>query len=68
MNIDRSLMTGSTTLLVLSLLREGEKYGYEIVFIDTTGWLPADHPLHPTRWGHQTVADNLIPILRKYMD
>ena len=45
-----------------------EKYGYEIVFIDTTGWLPADHPLHPTRWGHQTVADNLIPILRKYMD
>ena len=31
MNIERSLMTGSTTLLVLSLLREGEKYGYEMI-------------------------------------
>ena len=30
MKIDRSLMTGSTTLLVLSLLRNGEMYGYEM--------------------------------------
>ena len=30
MKIDRSLMAGSTTLLVLSLLTDGEKYGYEM--------------------------------------
>ncbi len=31
MKIDKSLMSGSTTLLVLSLLSEGEKYGYEMI-------------------------------------
>ena len=31
MEIDKSLMTGSTTLLVLSLLRGGENYGYGII-------------------------------------
>ncbi|MBE5784537.1 MAG: PadR family transcriptional regulator [Clostridiales bacterium] len=31
MQIDKSLMAGSTTLLILSLLREGEKYGYEMI-------------------------------------
>ncbi len=31
MKIDKSLMTGSTTLLVLSLLDRGEMYGYEII-------------------------------------
>ncbi len=31
MPIDKSLMAGSTALLVLSLLREGEKYGYEMI-------------------------------------
>lgn len=31
MQIDRALMAGSTTMLVLSLLREGEKYGYEMI-------------------------------------
>ena len=30
MKIDKALMTGSTTLLVLSLLQDGEKYGYEM--------------------------------------
>ena len=28
--IDKSLIAGSTTLLVLSLLQDGEKYGYEM--------------------------------------
>lgn len=31
MQIDKSLMSGSTTLLVLSLLSQGEKYGYEMI-------------------------------------
>ena len=31
MQIDKSLMAGSTTLLVLSLLSEGEKYGYQMI-------------------------------------
>ena len=30
MQIDKSLMAGSTTLLVLSLLSDGEKYGYQL--------------------------------------
>ena len=31
MKIDKSLMTGSTTLLVLSLLGREEMYGYQII-------------------------------------
>ncbi|MGN1002169.1 MAG: PadR family transcriptional regulator [Oscillospiraceae bacterium] len=31
MKIDKSLLSGSTTLLVLKLLSEGEKYGYEMI-------------------------------------
>ena len=31
MKIDKSLLSGSTTLLVLSLLAEGEKYGYQMI-------------------------------------
>ena len=31
MKIDKTLMSGSTTLLILSLLASGEMYGYEII-------------------------------------
>lgn len=31
MKIDKSLITGSTTMLVLSLLNNGDKYGYEMI-------------------------------------
>lgn len=31
MRIDKTLMSGSTTLLILSLLSGGEMYGYEII-------------------------------------
>jgi len=31
MKIDRSLLSGSTTLLVLKMLSEGEMYGYEMI-------------------------------------
>ena len=31
MKIERSLLSGSTPMLILSLLRDGDKYGYEMV-------------------------------------
>ena len=31
MKIDKTLMSGSTALLVLSMLKDGEMYGYEII-------------------------------------
>lgn len=31
MKIDKSLITGSTTMLVLTLLKNGDKYGYEMI-------------------------------------
>ena len=31
MKADKSLLSGSTTLLVLSLLSTGDKYGYEMI-------------------------------------
>ncbi|MCC8122355.1 MAG: helix-turn-helix transcriptional regulator [Oscillospiraceae bacterium] len=31
MKLDKSLLSGSTTLLVLSLLRSGDKYGYQMI-------------------------------------
>ena len=31
MKIDKSLLAGSTTMVVLSLLSEGEKYGYQMI-------------------------------------
>lgn len=31
MKIDKSLLSGSTPMLVLSLLKDGDKYGYEMV-------------------------------------
>lgn len=31
MPIDKSLLSGSTPMLILALLRSGEKYGYEMV-------------------------------------
>lgn len=31
MSVDKSLLAGSTTLLVLKLLEDGDKYGYQMV-------------------------------------
>lgn len=31
MKIDKSLMSGSTKMLVISLIESGDKYGYEII-------------------------------------
>ena len=31
MKIEKSLLSGSTTMLVLALLKDGDKYGYEMI-------------------------------------
>ena len=31
MKVDKSLLSGSTSMLILSLLKDGDKYGYEMV-------------------------------------
>ena len=31
MKIEKSLLSGSTPMLILSLLKDGDKYGYEMV-------------------------------------
>ncbi len=36
-------------------------------YIDTAGWIPSA-PTHPTREGHRTVAEHLIPILKKILE
>ncbi len=32
MKIDKSLLSGSTSMLVLSLLRSGDMYGYQMIY------------------------------------
>lgn len=39
------------------------EHGRDIVFIDSTGWIPPD-PLHPGREGHRIVAEHLAAELR----
>lgn len=41
-----------------------KKSGDDVLFIDSTGWIPRD-PVHPPREGHQTVAEHLSEILKK---
>ena len=54
---DKNLLSGSTTLLVLSLLSSGDKYGYEMIAelearSDHTFTLKGGHPLpHPPHTG-----------------
>lgn len=41
-----------------------QKNNCRVHFIDSFGWIP-EKPLHPLRDGHETVAKNLIPLLKK---
>lgn len=61
MKIEKSLLSGSTPMLVLSLLKDGDKYGYEMVaelakrsddtFLLKEGTLyPLLHTLEKNRW------------------
>lgn len=61
MKIEKSLLSGSTPLLILSLLKDGDKYGYEMVaelakrsddtFLLKEGTLyPLLHTLEKNRW------------------
>lgn len=40
------------------------EHSCDVAFVDSAGWIPAT-PLHPTREGHRTVAENLIRELKQ---
>lgn len=44
-----------------------EKNNCDILFIDSTGWVPLE-PIHPQRDGHKKIADNLTAILKKELN
>ena len=46
------------------ITKYNKEYSMDILFIDTTGWIPAE-PLHPLRDGHKIVAENLTKILKE---
>ena len=60
MKIDKSLMSGSTTLLVLSLLSREEMYGYQMI---TELARRSDHTLYPIL--HTLEADRLVTVREK---
>lgn len=37
--------------------------GRDVLFVDSSDWLPAGTPLHPLRDGHRLIADHLAPII-----
>ncbi len=39
----------------------------DVVFIDTTGWVPLE-PLHPLRSGHKVIAEKLYEVLKPYTE
>lgn len=43
-----------------------EKNGCDVKYVDTFGWIPLE-PLHPLRDGHQTVAKNLVPLIKEFI-
>ena len=43
-----------------------EKNGTDVKYVDTFEWIPRD-PLHPLRDGHQTVAKNLVPLIKEFI-
>lgn len=43
-----------------------EKNNDNVIFINSTGWVPAD-PLHPLRDGHKIIAEHLSHILKEYI-
>ncbi len=43
-----------------------EQHGTDVLYIDTTAWIPPS-PVHPPRAGHRAVAAHLIPILKHFL-
>lgn len=41
-----------------------DKNSCDILFINSSGWVPVE-PLHPTRQGHEKIAENLTKILKE---
>ena len=53
MAIDKSLLSGSTTLLVLKLLEDGEMYGYQMI----------EELRRRSDWTFELKAGTLYPLL-----
>lgn len=77
MKIEKSLLSGSTPMLVLSLLKDGDKYGYEMVaelakrsddtFELKEGTLyPLLHTLEKNHWVASYIKDTPSGRERKY--
>lgn len=77
MKIEKSLLSGSTPMLVLSLLKDGDKYGYEMIdalakrsddtFQLREGTLyPLLHAMEKSRWVHSYVKQTPSGRERKY--
>ena len=77
MKIEKSLLSGSTPLLILSLLKDGDKYGYEMVaelakrsddtFLLKEGTLyPLLHTLEKNRWVKSYTKETPSGRERKY--
>jgi hypothetical protein len=43
-----------------------ESHDKQVVCILSTGWIPPQ-PIHPSRWGHKTVADQLTQRLKELL-
>lgn len=62
MKIDKSLITGSTTMLVLTMLNNGDKYGYEMIkeleMLSDSTFLLKEGTLYPIL--HSLENDNMV--------
>ena len=60
-----SAFVGFAQTELADMIRDyNRKNGCQVHFINGGNWVPPD-PLHPLRNGHRTIAEHLIPILRK---
>ena len=77
MKIDKSLLSGSTPLLILALLKDGDKYGYEMIaeldsrsdhtFSLKEGTLyPLLHTMEKSGWIRSYIKDSPSGRERKY--
>lgn len=77
MKIDKSLLSGSTPMLILSLLKDGDKYGYEMIaeldsrsdhtFSLKEGTLyPLLHTMEKSGWIRAYIKDSPSGRERKY--
>lgn len=55
---------GAHAELISEIVKEhNEKYGDNVYYINSTGWVPAQ-PIHPLRDGHRIISEHLTEILK----